>query len=120
MVLLDKMKLMRRNHPYIFYSPSKPHQPLSNAAMRQRLRKMGVPAEEASAHGFRANLKTWGLLSNYGEEVTEAALAHKYGNKVSQSYNRTDLLEARRGMMDAYSEFVTGAAPDDWDPRRPA
>ena len=110
MVLLCKMQLIRRNHPYIFYSPSKPHQPLSNAAMRKRLRKMGVPAEEASVHGFRANLKTWGLLNNYSEEVTEAALAHRYGNKVSQSYNRTDLLEVRRGMMDAYSTFVTGGA----------
>ena len=79
---------------------------------------MGVPAEEASVHGFRANLKTWGLLNNYSEEVTEAALAHRYGNKVSQSYNRTDLLEVRRGMMDAYSRFVTGVAPNDWEPRR--
>jgi len=30
------------------------------------------------------------------------------GTSVSQAYNRTDLLDARRKMMEAYSSYVTG------------
>jgi len=109
MDLLDKLEEVRNNHPYIFWSPMGPDKPMSDATMRIRLRKMGIAAETASVHGFRACLKTWGLDQGFSEEVTEAALAHKFGNKVSQSYNRTDLLEQRRGLMAQYSLYVTGA-----------
>ena len=44
-----------------------------------------------------------------GEELTEAALNHKIGASMSQAYNRNDLLDARRKMMEAYSSYVTGA-----------
>ena len=107
--LLVCLGAVRRNHDWIFWSPSKPQQHLSENAMRVLMRKMGISNEQATPHGFRSSLKSWGLDNGYGEEVTEAALNHKMGTSVSQAYNRTDLRDARRKMMEAYSDYVTGA-----------
>ena len=107
--LLVRLREVRRNHDWMFWSPSKPQQHLSENAMRVLMRKMGITNDQATPHGFRSSLKSWGLDCGYGEELTEAALNHKMGSSVSQAYNRTDLLDARRKMMDAYSSYVTGS-----------
>ena len=39
--------------------------------------------------------------------VAEAALAHAVGNSVEQAYHRTDLLEKRRELMQAWADFLT-------------
>jgi integrase len=107
--LLVRLQDVRRNHDWMFWSPTMPQQHLSENAMRVLMRKMGISNEQATPHGFRSSLKSWGLDNGYGEEVTEAALNHTMGTSVSQAYNRTDLLDARRKMMDAYSSYVTGS-----------
>jgi len=41
-------------------------------------------------------------------DVAETALAHATGNKIVQSYLRTDFLEQRRILMERWSDHVTG------------
>ena len=43
-------------------------------------------------------------------EVAEAALAHSAG-AVERAYQRSDLLTARREVMDAWGELLAEAAP---------
>jgi integrase len=76
--------------------------PLSNMAMEMVLRRMGV--EDATVHGFRSAFRDWaGNETHFPREVAEAALAHVIGDKAEQAYRRSDALEKRRALMDAWS-----------------
>lgn len=62
-------------------------------------------------HGFRSSFRDWaGESAHAPREVAEACLSHATGNTVEQSYARSDLLERRRGLMDAWGRFATGEA----------
>jgi integrase len=59
-------------------------------------------------HGFRATFKTWASeRTNFPSELVEAALAHIKGDETEAAYQRGDLLEKRRRLMDAWANFCT-------------
>ena len=80
---------------------------LSDASMRQRLRKVGVGKDQGDVHGFRSTLKTWALEQGYAENVADALLAHKQGSTVARTYNRTSLPEFRREAMEEWNTYLT-------------
>ena len=56
-------------------------------------------------HGFRATFKTWTEeIDNFRASVVEEAMGHAVGNAVERAYKRTDLLELRRKLMNAWAE----------------
>jgi integrase len=62
-------------------------------------------------HGFRSSFRVWaGETRPEGREVVEAALAHSVRDKVEAAYARTDLLERRRPLMEAWGTFCTRPA----------
>jgi integrase len=76
---------------------------LSNMSLLALLRNMG---RALTAHGFRSTFRTWAAeLTNFSNEVCEAALAHVIGDKVEAAYQRGDLFEKRRRLMEAWSDF---------------
>jgi integrase len=78
--------------------------PLSNMAMEMVLRRMNI--QDATVHGFRSSFRDWaGNVSSFPREVTETALAHVIGDKAEQAYRRSDALEKRRKLMDAWSAY---------------
>jgi integrase len=78
--------------------------PLSNMAMEMVLRRMKV--EGATVHGFRSSFRDWaGNVSSFPREVVETALAHVIGDKAEQAYRRSDALEKRRRLMDAWAAY---------------
>ena len=78
--------------------------PLSERAMLARARNDGI---KAVPHGFRSSFRTWAAeQSGASFDAAELALAHYVGNATSRSYNRTDLLDERRGLMQKWSAFV--------------
>jgi integrase len=60
-----------------------------------------------TTHGFRATMATWAQHKRYDRDVIEKALAHSERNKTLAAYQRDDLLEARRPMMEAWAAYVT-------------
>lgn len=62
------------------------------------------------AHGLRTIARSW--LADMGEpfEAAEACLSHVAGSGVSRAYQRSDYLEARRGMMRRWSAYVRDCA----------
>jgi len=77
---------------------------LSNMAMEMVLRRMKI--EGATVHGFRSSFRDWaGNVSNFPREVTETALAHVIGDKAEQAYRRSDALEKRRKLMEAWASY---------------
>lgn len=80
-----------------------PYAPLSNMAMLQLLRGMRPPY---TPHGFRATFRTWaGEETHFPSDLLELCLAHSVGSDVQQAYQRSQLREKRRPIMEAWAAF---------------
>ena len=56
-------------------------------------------------HGFRSSFRDWaGETRSEGREVVERALAHTIKDKAEAAYARSDLLEKRRVLMEAWAQ----------------
>lgn len=79
--------------------------PLSNMAMPMLLRRLGV---KATVHGFRSTFRDWCAENDWPREVAEACLAHAIESKTEAAYLRSDLLSARRELMEAWAQALSG------------
>jgi len=67
--------------------------------------------EQAVPHGMRSCFRVWVTeRTSFDGDLAEYALAHVVGSKVRQAYDRSDLLEKRRAMMEAWGRFLMGEA----------
>ena len=79
--------------------------PLSDMALMMVVRrdKLG----DITAHGFRSTFRDWAAeRTHFPSDVCERALAHTIKNKVQAAYERTDLFEKRRELMDTWAAYV--------------
>lgn len=89
--------------PWLFPG-GKPSKPLSGMAMLMLLRRMG--RHDLTAHGFRSAFRDWcAEATGYPREVAELALAHVNKDRVEIAYQRGDLLEKRRRLMEDWAAF---------------
>ena len=60
-------------------------------------------------HGMRATFRVWAEeATDFAESTVEEALGHKIGSEVQRAYRRTDVLEQRRALMEAWAGFLNG------------
>ena len=85
--------------------PSPTGKTMSNGTLSRFTRDEGF-----TPHGLRASFRTWCAETGVRREVAEAALAHTAG-AVERAYQRSDLLAARREVMDAWARTLTAAMP---------
>jgi integrase len=108
--VLDILRRLREENEeseYVFPSPQTPRRPISDMAMLKAVRTMGYTSKEQSVHGFRAIART--LLDErlrFPFHVIEAQLAHAVKDANGTAYNRTQYLEARREMMQAWADYL--------------
>jgi integrase len=101
--ILDKLSKARTTREFVF-AGQKPGKPLSDMAMDMVLRRIEV--DDATVHGFRSSFRDWaGNVSNFPREVVETALAHVIGDKAEQAYRRSDALEKRHKLMEAWASY---------------
>ena len=110
MEVLEKARPLSGGVGLVFPSPRSPGRPLSDMSLTKVLRTTGL-AEKTVVHGFRSSFRSWCADSGKPRELAEAALAHVVGG-VEGSYLRTDVLERRRVLMQAWAGFVTGDGAD--------
>ena len=83
---------------------------LSDMVLTSFLRRIeaqsDTPGRVATAHGFRSSFRDWCSEQGYPRDLAERSLAHTVQNKVEAAYHRTDLLEQRRPLMDAWATFI--------------
>jgi len=83
--------------------------PVSDMTLTKFLRDKEVasdtPGRFATAHGFRSSFRDWASENGYSRDLAERALAHTIRSAVEAAYHRTDLLEQRREMMNAWTEY---------------
>ena len=61
---------------------------------------------------MRSSFRDWCSETGVAREVAEAALAHAVKSKVEAAYARSDLLERRRKVMEAWADYVAGEHPE--------
>ena len=62
-----------------------------------------------SVHGLRSTFTDWAIENGYPREIAAPAIAHSIGlTAVERAYARTTNLEARRAMMQEWSDSLTG------------
>jgi len=96
---------------YVF--PGSGGKPLSNMAMLVLLKRMSSGETKWSdptsgkpivPHGFRATFRTWcEEVARFPHAVVEEAMGHVVGTAVERAYRRTDVLEQRRELMNAWA-----------------
>ncbi|NGM46908.1 integrase arm-type DNA-binding domain-containing protein [Rhodobacter sp. SGA-6-6] len=62
----------------------------------------------AVPHGLRSTFRDWAAERGYDRDMAEIALAHQVGSAVERAYRRTDMIERRRAMMQAWADFLHG------------
>lgn len=83
--------------------------PLSNMAMLNLMKDIRGP--KATVHGLRSSFTDWCSETGQNTEVVERALDHQIDDKVRAAYARSDLLDARRELMNKWAQYVTSARP---------
>lgn len=82
-------------------------EPLSENAMLALLKRMGFG--HITVHGFRSTFKDWASeTTDFPDDLSEAALAHKIRDKSKAAYKRGTMLEKRRVLMSAWDQFCAG------------
>ena len=85
--------------------PGWKRKPMSDVTMAKVLRTAG--GGKSTVHGFRSSFRDWAAeMTGIPGEVVEAALAHSIANKVEAAYRRTNYLEKRRPLMDAWASYL--------------
>lgn len=107
--ILAEAKSISQGSGFIFEG-TKANKPLSENTFNKLMKELGL---EVHAHGFRTSFRTWTQeKTNYPREIAEAALAHSLRDKAEAAYARSDLLEKRAEMMEAWAQFISAKASD--------
>lgn len=79
---------------------------MSDAAMAKFMKDNGFTARP---HGLRATFRSWAEEQTNAEwETKEMCLGHAVGSKVERAYQRSDLIEKRRLLLQSWAGFLTG------------
>ena len=101
--VIDYARPMARGG-YLFVGPR--GKPISDMAMTALLRRRDL---EYRPHGFRSTFRDWCADNEKSWELAETSLDHRVGGKVQRAYQRSDLLDARRPLMQEWAHFVTSS-----------
>lgn len=94
---------INNNNDGFIFPNSRNQKELSDMTLTKICRDMNV---KAVPHGFRSSFRDWvAEKTNFDSEVAEMALAHTISNKVEAAYRRGNLLEKRKELMAAWSEY---------------
>lgn len=84
--------------------PGEKKKAISDMTLTQLLRRMQQPY---TVHGFRASFRTWGAeIGHYEHEILEVALSHVVGDATVRAYQRSDMVERRRKLMNDWAIYL--------------
>lgn len=105
--ILERMRELRTStddNELVF--EGKRGRPFSDMTLTQPFRRAGLAI---TMHGFRSSFRDWAAeATGFPRELAEKALAHTLSSKAEAAYQRGDLFEKRRKLMDAWAAFIAG------------
>jgi integrase len=91
---------------YVFPQARDPEKPMCRKRLNGALRSLGYSGDIMCAHGFRAMASTVLNEKGYNRDWIERQLAHSERSGVRASYNHAEYLAERRGMMQAWADYL--------------
>lgn len=108
--VLHSLRALTGHSAYLFPSTRMITRPMSNMAVNVALRTLGYAQGEMTGHGFRAMASSLLAEQGWSVDAIERQLAHVEGNKIRAAYHRSEHLEERRRMMQAWADYLDGLA----------
>lgn len=100
--ILSEAKSLNSSSDYIF--PNSKDKPYSDSTFSKLLRELNIGAVP---HGFRSSFRVWASeQTGIPHQVCEFALAHVISDKAEAAYQRSDLFEKRRNLMDMWANYL--------------
>jgi integrase len=104
LAILDHQRSLDEISDYVFTSPRGIGKPLAPSAVNDMLKRLGVGG---TVHGLRTTFAMWAQEQAFDSVLIEQALAHQVGNATTRAYLRSDNLDRRRDLMDAWAICLT-------------
>lgn len=93
---------MAQNDKYIF--SARAGKPVAVDSPRSKLRM--IVGRPVTFHGIRSTFKDWCTENGKDDLLSEKSLMHVTGDKSYRAYQRSDLLERRRVLMQEWADFL--------------
>lgn len=106
LAMLRDLHRLTGNGIYAFPGARSATRPMSDMAVNAAMRRLEIPADVASGHGFRASFRTIGdEVLHFRVDLIEHQLAHAVKDPNGRAYNRTAFLAERRRMMQRWADY---------------
>ena len=103
---LEVLNSIERTSEYVFAINGEKGSKYSLTTMFKRM-----AGTNATMHGFRSTFRDWAAENEINDSAAEKCVMHSVGNAVVQAYQRSDLLELRRPIMQAWADAVFALQP---------
>ncbi len=101
--ILDQVRPITSAGPFVFEG-RRPKRPMSDMTMLTLLKRHGI---DATVHGMRSTFRDWcSEQTSFPHAAVEKCIAHTIKDKAEAAYARSDLLDRRREIMDAWEKYV--------------
>ncbi len=89
-----------------FVFPGRKLAPIGDYTLNAAMLRAGIPSSTCVPHGWRATASTWLNENGFDAGVVELQLAHVKGDRIAGRYDRSQKLEERISMMQAWSDHL--------------
>jgi integrase len=101
--IIKEMEPFKRHTDNYIFPGQAQAKPISEASLLKVVKQYD---KTLTVHGFRSTFRDWcAEQTSYPREVAEAALAHALKDKTEAAYQRGDLFEKRRKLMDSWASY---------------
>ncbi len=105
--ILKELRPITQYSEYVFVGARSPKRPMSDNAILAAMRRMEIPKDQMSGHGFRAMARTiLDEVLDFPIAIIEQQLAHAVKDVHGRAYNRTKHLPQRKKMMQAWADYL--------------
>lgn len=105
--ILRELHALTGHGQFIFPGERSHDRPISDNTIRSALIALGYAGDTMTGHGFRAAART--MLDeklDFDPKIIEAQLAHAVKDANGRAYNRTEFIDQRKAMMQAWADYV--------------
>lgn len=103
------LKSIDRQSVYIFSVNGR--FPIGRETPRQHLQK--IFGKEVTMHGMRSSFRDWCAENQHDPIVAEKCLMHSTGNHVVRAYQRSDLIDQRRVLLQQWADYLLPKTTDE-------
>lgn len=107
--LIEHLKTITGKRKYLFPNDHNLNKPMSENAILGALYRMGYKAR-ATGHGFRSTASSILNEQGWNPDAIERQLAHIEKNKTRAAYHRSQYIDERKRMMQAWADYLDGVA----------